>query len=117
MPYIDASGTQVAPAEPNAIKFERFIFDVLPEAETVLVYEIDRQREFNPVKNAEGQDSPQTAHAALNRIFSSWLTSCGVTLPAEATVEISPLFAVDETELKQKISTDAQFTSPVYLGE
>ncbi|QDT92011.1 UTP--glucose-1-phosphate uridylyltransferase [Gimesia algae] len=117
VPHIDASGSQVAPEKPNAIKFERFIFDVLPEADTVLVYEIDRQREFNPVKNAEGQDSPETAHEALIRIFSGWLKSCGVTLPAEATVEISPLFAVDETELKQKISADAEFTSPVYLGE
>ncbi|WP_417382999.1 UTP--glucose-1-phosphate uridylyltransferase [Gimesia sp.] len=117
VPYIDGSSKQVEPEKPNAIKFERFIFDVLPEAETVLVYEIDRQREFNPVKNAEGQDSPQTAHEALNRIFSGWLTSCGVTLPADATVEISPLYAVDETELKQKISADAEFTSPVYLGE
>lgn len=117
VPHIDESGRQVTPEAPNAIKFERFIFDVLPEAETVLVYEIDRSREFNPVKNAEGQDSPQTAHEALNRIFSGWLQSCGVTLPADATVEISPLFAVDETELKQKISADAQFTSPLYLGE
>ncbi|WP_417393302.1 UTP--glucose-1-phosphate uridylyltransferase [Gimesia sp.] len=117
VPFIDASGSQVAPEEPNAIKFERFIFDVLPEADTVLVYETDRSREFNPVKNAEGQDSPRTAHEALNRIFSDWLQSCGVKLPADATVEISPLFAVDETELKQKISADTQFTSPLYLGE
>ncbi|WP_339729210.1 UDPGP type 1 family protein [uncultured Gimesia sp.] len=117
VPYIDSSGAQVSPTEPNAIKFERFIFDVLPVADTVLVYEIDRQREFNPLKNADGADSPETVHAALCRIYSEWLADCGVEIPEGTDVEISPLFALDETELKTKIASDAQFTFPLYLGE
>ena len=31
--HIDASGNRVTPSEPNAIKFERFIFDLLPSVE------------------------------------------------------------------------------------
>lgn len=117
VPFLDPTGTQISPTDPNAIKFERFIFDVLPVAETVLVYEIDRQREFNPLKNADGADSPQTAHAALCQIYTQWLNSCGVNVPADTPVEISPLVALDESELKAKIPPDADFTGPIYMGE
>lgn len=117
VPFIDSTGTQSTPATPNAIKFERFIFDVLPVAETVLVYEIDRAREFNPLKNADGPDSPQTVHSALCQIYSEWLAGCGVEIPEGADVEISPLYALDEVELKAKITPDAQFSFPLYLGE
>lgn len=115
--FLDPTGTQISPTDPNAIKFERFIFDVLPVAETVLVYEIDRQREFNPLKNADGSDSPQTAHAALCQIYTQWLNSCGVNVPVDTPVEISPLVALDESELKAKIPPDADFTGPIYMGE
>jgi len=117
VPFIDSTGTQISPTEPNAIKFERFIFDVLPVSETVLVYEIDRQREFNPLKNAEGPDSPQTVHTALCRIYSQWFNSCGFEIPPGTAVEISPLIALDESELKTKISLDMNLNGPIYLGE
>ncbi|QDT85775.1 UTP--glucose-1-phosphate uridylyltransferase [Gimesia chilikensis] len=117
VPHIDASGSQITPEEPNAIKFERFIFDVLPVADTVLVYEIDREREFNPLKNAEGQDSPTTVHAALNRIAGEWLTACGVEVPGDCPVEISPLLALDAEDLKSKVSADLTINGPLYLGE
>ncbi|HEX6984483.1 MAG TPA: UDPGP type 1 family protein, partial [Planctomycetaceae bacterium] len=61
VPFVDPHGSAVEPATPNAYKFERFIFDALPLAATALVVEADRAREFNPVKNAEGADSPATA--------------------------------------------------------
>ena len=117
VPYLDASGAQVSPESPNAIKFERFIFDVLPVADTVLVYEIDREREFNPLKNAEGQDSPATVQAALNRIYTEWLTACGIDVPEDCPVEISPLLALDEQELKTRIPANFKVTGPLYLGE
>ncbi len=65
VPYCDAHGRTLKPAQPNAYKFERFIFDVLPDASEVLVMEFDRDDEFAPVKNAEGPDSPATARAAM----------------------------------------------------
>lgn len=117
VPYLDATGSQISPEEPNAIKFERFIFDVLPVANTVLVYEIDREREFNPLKNAEGQDSPATVQAALNRIAGEWLAACGIEVPADALVEISPLLALDAEELKARIPSDLTISGPLYLGE
>ena len=50
--YVDASGKRIEPTEPNAIKFERFIFDLLPEARHAIVVEVDEARTFAPVKNA-----------------------------------------------------------------
>ncbi|MFK7777382.1 MAG: UDPGP type 1 family protein [Gimesia sp.] len=115
--FTDDTDTQISPKEPNAIKFERFIFDVLPVAKTVLVYEIDRQREFNPLKNADGPDSPQTVNAALCQIYSQWFQACGFEIPEGTAVEISPLIALDESELQTKISPDMNLNGPIYLGE
>lgn len=101
MPHVGRDGEQVQPTEPNAYKFERFIFDALPLAENALIVEGDRQREFNPVKNATGSDSPQTSQAALNRIATDWLVEAGQSVPADKSVELSPLVALDADQLKQ----------------
>ena len=105
VPYVDESGNAVKPddpANPNAFKFERFIFDALPAASNALVLEASRAREFNPVKNREGADSPETAKAALVDIARNWLASNGHDIPANTTVEISPLFALEESDLAGK---------------
>ena len=39
VPFVDATGQNIEPAEPNATKFERFIFDLLPAAENAFVVE------------------------------------------------------------------------------
>jgi UDP-N-acetylglucosamine/UDP-N-acetylgalactosamine diphosphorylase len=74
-------------------KHERFVFDLLPEAESSLGIEVDREAEFAPVKNAEGPDSPATAVELAHRQFVSWLEEAGVEValgPGER-IEISPL--------------------------
>jgi UDP-N-acetylglucosamine/UDP-N-acetylgalactosamine diphosphorylase len=78
---IDEAGNEITPGPddaPNAMKLERFIFDALPIAERTLIVEGDREREFNPVKNAEGSDSPATARAALNRVGRQMLQDAGI---------------------------------------
>ena len=104
VPFVDESGNLISPDNPNANKFERFIFDALPQAKNALVVEGNREREFNPVKNAEGSDSPQTARNALSRIGREWLDACGQTLSDSQDVEISPLVALDQNELADKLS-------------
>lgn len=101
MPHVDRDGQLVEPTEANAYKFERFIFDALPLAENALIVEGDREREFNPVKNATGSDSPETSQAALNRIAKQWLTEAGQSIPADKAVELSPLIALDAEQLQQ----------------
>ena len=114
--YIDERGQPVVPKEPNAWKFERFIFDAMLHARTALVVEADRAREFNPVKNAEGEDSPRTAQAAMTRIFRKWLREAGAAVSDDVPVEISPLLALDAEELKAKIEPGQRFDGPVYLA-
>lgn len=70
--FLNEDGIVENPDSVNALKMERFIFDLLPQANVALVVETDRLREFNPVKNASGDDSPQTACRAMQRIFPDW---------------------------------------------
>ncbi len=78
VPYLDASGIVVQPQKENALKFERFIFDVLPLAERWTVVETVRHQEFVPLKNATGPDSPETVAQALSNQAADWLAAAGV---------------------------------------
>lgn len=117
VPFIDEQGNAVEPTAPNAFKFERFIFDALPLASKALVVEADRAREFNPVKNAEGADSPATSKAGLQTLARNWLHHCGCAVGDDANVEISPLFALDEEELAKKVKHGTRYESGSYLRE
>ena len=74
-------------------KHERFVFDLVPEAERSIGMEIDRAAEFAPVKNAEGDSSPATAVELAHVQYVSWLRDAGVevNLGPEERIEISPL--------------------------
>ncbi len=99
---------------PNALKFERFIFDALPLAERWLAVEASRAEEFSPVKNASGNDSPDTSRAAQVALHTRWLSEAGAIANGQP-VEISPLFAFDEEEVKKRVSPGTKFTGPTYL--
>ena len=60
-------------------------------AQSALVVEADRAREFNPVKNQSGADSPETSRAAICRINREWLQAAGYQVADDARTEISPL--------------------------
>lgn len=59
--YIDENGNLVVPEAPNAYKFESFIFDAFDMLNGMAILRVKREDEFAPVKNAEGNDSPETA--------------------------------------------------------
>lgn len=59
--YINSDGELVSPTEPNAYKFESFIFDAFDMLDDMAILRVKREDEFAPVKNAEGNDSPETA--------------------------------------------------------
>lgn len=59
--YIDENGNLIEPNEPNAYKFESFIFDSFSLLDDILLMRSKREEEFAPVKNKEGVDSPETA--------------------------------------------------------
>lgn len=51
----------------RGIKLEQFIFDPFPSAQSAALFEVLREEEFAPVKNAPGaaEDSPETAQALV----------------------------------------------------
>ena len=115
VPFIDEAGRRVEPQTENAVKFERFIFDVLPLARRSLVVEALREDEFCPLKNKAGDFSARHVQESLSRQYRSWLSAAGVAVPADLPVEISPLYALDAEELASKIDRRQRFDGPVYL--
>jgi UDP-N-acetylglucosamine/UDP-N-acetylgalactosamine diphosphorylase len=97
VPYLDESGRVIHPDRENALKFELFIFDVLPLADRCTVVETSRRQEFVPLKNASGPDSPETVRQAQSDLAADWLERAGVKVPRKAdgsagvALEVSPL--------------------------
>lgn len=111
VPFVDECGNEVKPTKPNGIKMEKFVFDVFPFSRSFAVFEVVREDEFSPLKNADGAatDSPSTARNALLHLHCRWVTAAGAALLDEdgndvpltvsessksnspATCEISPL--------------------------
>lgn len=121
---IDAAGQPVKPAKPNGVKFELFVFDALPFANSPLVIETRRADDFSPVKNADGLDSPQTCRADQMRQFVRWLRANGATVETDATglpsgaLEVSPLFGYDEDSFAEawaKLTPKPRVTDGLYL--
>ena len=59
--YMNEKGEIVKGTEPNAYKFEAFLFDAFESLDDMVIMRVKREEEFAPVKNAEGVDSPETA--------------------------------------------------------
>jgi UDP-N-acetylglucosamine/UDP-N-acetylgalactosamine diphosphorylase len=117
VPCIGPDGSPVAlqPGEKNAVKFETFIFDALPCAERHVVMETARQDDFSPVKNAEGEDSAETAQRDIMELYARWLEAAGTKVsrkrvaagaaPAgslNCRIEISPLTSLEGEGLEGK---------------
>jgi UDP-N-acetylglucosamine/UDP-N-acetylgalactosamine diphosphorylase len=85
------------------LKFETFVFDSIPLARKSCCVEVVREEEFAPVKNQTGIDSPDTARQAMTNLFRHWLEDTGAEVAPGAQVEISPLFALDQEELAEKL--------------
>ncbi len=117
VPYLDETGTEVKPTSPNAIKFERFVFDLLPVADRTLVVEGDAAEVFAPVKNADGAatDTPTTAKQALANLHSQWLAQAGAQVQTGVRVEIHPLWAWDAEEVKSKLVHPAPIQTDTYF--
>jgi UDP-N-acetylglucosamine/UDP-N-acetylgalactosamine diphosphorylase len=115
--YIGADGRRVQPAEPNAIKFERFIFDLMPSARNAIVVEVDAAHAFAPLKNAPGakDDTPEAVQAAILAQHRGWLREAGFEVPDGARVEISPLLALDAEELAARLPRGTCVAGDTYL--
>lgn len=121
-PFLNDDGRLVKPRKKNGLKFEKFVFDALSRAQATAILEVNREEEFAPIKNATGEDSPETARHLMMELYAKWLEAAGARVPRDAEgrleglLEISPLFALDAEELKRKLPASFKVKLPLYLG-
>ena len=117
VPYLDASGKQVKPDTPNAIKFERFIFDLLPLAKNAIVCEVKAEDGFCAVKNAAPAktETPQHVKRAISDLHTRWLLAIGAKVAPKVMIEINPMFAADVESLENKIPAGTEINETTYF--
>ena len=65
IPYMAENGELIKPETPNGHKFETLVLDMVHMQDSCLAYEVVREKEFAPVKNATGTDSVESARELL----------------------------------------------------
>jgi len=100
--FLNENGLLIQPLAPNAFKFERFIFDIMPLADGVTVVEVDPAEGFAPLKNPSGaaKDSPETVQQALNAYAIRHLERVGITVGAGIHVELDAASIFDDEDLR-----------------
>ncbi|MGL1936454.1 MAG: UDPGP type 1 family protein [Fibrobacterales bacterium] len=99
---IDASGALIKPETENAYKFEQFMFDIFGDVGELSLFEVDRASEFAPIKNATGNDSPETARTLVLELHTQWLKDAGLAIDSDCYYEISPLISSYGENLNQQ---------------
>ncbi|PVU90738.1 hypothetical protein BB561_004740 [Smittium simulii] len=76
----------ISPDEPNGIKLERFIFDVLQFCTKISILDVCRLKVFSPLKNAPGTgaDCPETSRADLVALHVKFAEDAGATIEGDA---------------------------------
>lgn len=64
---LNEAGEEVRPEEPNGYKFEQLVLDMIHDLDSCLPFEVVREKEFAPIKNAVGVDSVETARELLKK--------------------------------------------------
>jgi UDP-N-acetylglucosamine/UDP-N-acetylgalactosamine diphosphorylase len=103
VPCLDPSGRLEQPKSPNAFKFERFIFDLMPLAERVTVVEVAAAEGFAPLKNPSGtaSDSPETVRQAMVAYARRHLAAAGIAVADGIDVELDTASILDDDDLRQ----------------
>lgn len=63
--HIDENGNKVKPDTENGYKFETLVLDMVHMMDNCLAYEVEREKEFAPIKNKTGVDSVDSARKLL----------------------------------------------------
>ncbi len=67
IPHMNESGEFISPESPNGYKFETLVLDMVHMQKSCLSFEVEREKEFAPVKNAVGVDSVDSARELLRK--------------------------------------------------
>ena len=118
VPFLDADGKRIVPTSPNASKFERFIFDLMPLAERVCVVEIEASEGFAPLKNPIGaaSDTAEHVHAAMVAHARRILAKAGVKVADGVDVELAANRIIDETDIAGLLEAGTLLEKPVVVG-
>jgi len=118
VPFIDNAGARVVPDAPNAYKFERFIFDLMPLAHTVTLVEVDPVEGFAPLKNAPGAAADTAEHvmAAMVAHASRLLGRAGVTVTGGVPVELAANRIVDADDIAEYLPPGSTIKEPRVIG-
>ncbi|MBN3319432.1 UAP1L protein, partial [Atractosteus spatula] len=136
VPCVDEEGNWVKPEKPNGIKMEKFVFDVFQFSRDFVAFEVRREEEFSPLKNADTatKDTPATARRALLSQHYRWALAAGASLvdsqnrklpptprladseDPPATCEISPLVSYFGEGL-EAVLKGKELKSPLVLEE
>ena len=65
IPYIDENASLVKPEAPNGYKFETLVLDMIHMMDNCLSFEVEREKEFAPIKNRTGVDSLESARELM----------------------------------------------------
>ena len=116
-PYLGSDGNMIEPSEPNALKFERFIFDLLPHARRPIVIEYAEADAFAPLKNAPGapKDTPEYVQRFMLDQHRRWLAAAGAEVAPGVEIELSPLFALDAVGVAEQVTPGTRFHESAYL--
>ncbi len=114
VPFLDAAGDRVVPSQPNAIKFERFIFDIMPLARRICVVEVEAAAGFAPLKNPPGAtaDAPEHVQAALVARARAMLARAGIEVAAGVAVELDAATVIDERDLAAVLPPGTRIDEP-----
>ncbi len=67
IPCLDENGELFKPESPNGYKYENLVLDMIHQCDSCLPFEVERDREFAPIKNKTGVDSVESAQALLEK--------------------------------------------------
>lgn len=67
IPFINEKAELIKPEEPNGYKFETLVLDMIHMMDNCLSFEVDRSREFAPIKNRTGVDSLESARELMKK--------------------------------------------------